>query len=260
VIEATVTPTVLLSLKKERTEIHRSKLGGIPYFPIDHPPEIARGRRGGPWTATPWPKHPETGRELMLLLQLNFAEMPALAPFPATGILQMFVDDTDWHRLDARLRCIYHPSVVTDPNLLFTDFEYDPASHPSHRVSERSVSFAKETEFMTVSDFRFDRGLHASLAGDRRAWADYLALTDHRYSEHDEVGYGRTKIGGYHYSQNGQDPRSSRPDWSESVLLVQFQNYADLSWGDGGSAQFFIRRADLERRRFDDLLFHWDST
>jgi uncharacterized protein YwqG len=33
-----------------------------------------------------------------------------------------------------------------------------------------------------------------------------------------------------------------------------------LCWGDGGSAQFFIKRNDLERLHFNDLLFHWDST
>ncbi|WP_081195981.1 DUF1963 domain-containing protein [Niastella koreensis] len=47
---------------------------------------------------------------------------------------------------------------------------------------------------------------------------------------------------------------------SKLCTLVQFQNYAHLSWGDGGSAQFFIKRKGLEELNFEDLLFHWDST
>jgi uncharacterized protein YwqG len=89
---------------------------------------------------------------------------------------------------------------------------------------------------------------------------DYLNLTERRYSKDTEPGYGMNKIGGYHYSQNNQDPRMSLSDWKDSLLLVQFQNYESLSWGDVGSAQFFIRKEDLENLNFQNLLFHWDST
>lgn len=256
-IEATAVPTVLLSLKRETTPLYRSKIGGVPFFPAKHPPDVVYVPYPGTSNVTPWPKHRRSGRELMLLLQLDFGAMPPLPSFPKEGILQLFVDDTDWHDLGAELRAIYHRRVVRKPELLFSDFDHDPGVH---RVAEYALSFTKEEEYMTNSDFRFDRDLYSALARDDGAWKAYLKLTDHRHSGHAEVGYGRTKIGGYHYSQNGQDPRASRPGWQDSLLLAQFQNYGDLSWGDGGSAQFFIKRKDLERCKFDDLLFHWDST
>jgi uncharacterized protein YwqG len=115
---------------------------------------------------------------------------------------------------------------------------------------------------MTPSDFRFNELLpDIDWAGNNHLWKDYLSITDHRFSgKHKEPGYGRNKINGYHYSQNGRDPRASRPDWKDSILLVQFEDYADLSWGDCGSAQFFIKKEDLEELNFKNLLFHWDST
>lgn len=69
------------------------------------------------------------------------------------------------------------------------------------------------------------------------------------------------RIGGYHESQNGFDPRSGRDaSWDDSLLLLQFDGCDVHSWGDLGSAQLFIRRADLEARNFTDLIYHWDST
>ena len=179
--------------------------------------------------------------------------------FPRTGILQLFVDDKNWHNLGEQLRVIYNPYVVREEELLFSDFDN---RSDRYRVQECSISFQKETEYMTNSDFRFNQLLpDIGSTGNNHLWKDYLNITDHRYSKQDkEPGYGRNKIGGYHYSQNGQDPRISHPEWQDSILLVQFQDYGNLSWGDGGSAQFFIKRKDLEALNFQNLLFHWDST
>ncbi|SFE42607.1 Uncharacterized protein YwqG [Chitinophaga sp. CF118] len=259
-IESTVMPSVLLSLKEEKTELYQSKIGGEPYFPYDYPSDIFYLPYPNTVNLSPWPKHRKTGRELMLLLQINFEEMPSLPSFPEKGILQIFVNHYDWHNLNVDLQVIYHPEVFHDKELLFSDFN---APLESFRVREHSLSFRKETEFITPSDFRFEEVLpyETVFKNNHHVWVDYLKLTDHRYSKQDiELGYGKNKIGGYHYSQNCQDPRRLRPDWQDSFLLVQFQNYEDLSWGDGGSAQFFIRKEDLENLNFQDLLFHWDST
>ncbi|SEW34675.1 Uncharacterized protein YwqG [Chitinophaga sp. YR573] len=261
IIESTAIPSVLLSLKEEKTELYQSKIGGEPYFPCDYPldmfylpyPDISTVN------PTPWPKHRKTGRELMLLLQINFEEMPPLPSFPKKGILQLFVDDRNWHNLQDQLQVIYHPQVIRKKELLFSDFD-NPLD--SYRISEYSLSFRKETEYITTSDFRFEEVLpYDVISGSNRLWMDYLNLTERRYSKQDtEPGYGMNKIGGYHYSQNNQDPRKSLSEWKDSLLLAQFQNYEDLSWGDVGSAQFFIRKEDLENLNFQNLLFHWDST
>jgi uncharacterized protein YwqG len=252
-IEATAIPSVLLSLEEGQTELYKSKIGGIPYFPWDYPADIFYVPHPARMNPTPWPKHSVTGKELMLLLQLNFEELPALPFFPDKGILQIFVDDRDWHNLTAHLKVIYHREVKKD--FLFSGFNVPP---DSFRISEHAISFHKETEYMGASDFRFD---FDKVYRNQDLWRDYLSITDHRFSGDEYApGYGRNKIGGYHYSQNGQDPRKSLPDWEDSLLLVQLQDYDQLSWGDCGSAQFFIKRKDLEHLNFNDLLFHWDST
>jgi len=52
-----------------------SQLGGRPWWPAGIACPVDRA-----------------DRPLMLLAQLNFAEMPGLAPFPEAGLLQMFID------------------------------------------------------------------------------------------------------------------------------------------------------------------------
>jgi uncharacterized protein YwqG len=252
-IESTAMPSVLLSLKKEKTELYQSKIGGEPYFPRDYPPEIFYLPYPTIVNPSPWPKLRETGRELMLLLQINFEEMPPLPSFPEKGILQIFVNDYDWHNLDVDLQVIYHPEVIRNKDLLFSDFN---APLESFRVKEHSLSFRSETEFITPSDFRFEEVLPYTTVfkDNHQAGRDYSRLTNFRY-------FGKNKIGGYHYSQNFQDTRKSLPDWQDSLLLAHFQEDDEgLYWADGGSAQFFIRREDLENLNFQDLLFHWDST
>src|SRR6187551_2763692 len=99
IIESTAIPVVLLSLKKEHTELYQSKIGGLPYFPANYPAEMVYVPYAGTVNPTPWPKHWKTGKELMLLLQINFEEMPRMPSFPDHGILQLFVDDKNWHHL-----------------------------------------------------------------------------------------------------------------------------------------------------------------
>lgn len=255
-IQSTIQPTVLLSLRPGETALYGSKLGGMPYFPKDYPPDVFYRPYPQAVHATPWPKDATTGKELLLLLQLNFEEMPSLPGFPTKGILQLFVNEKNWYNLDRGLHAVYHPYVMTDPAALFSDFD---VSTDAFRVPATSITFHRDNEYITPSDHRF-HGKSFEPLQHGKLWVDYLNLTDHRYSDHPDVGYGRNKIGGYHYSQNAQDPRASKPDWEDSVLLVQFQDYASLSWGDGGSAQFFIKRNDLEQLNFHNLLFHWDST
>ncbi len=81
IIEKTIKQTILISktntLSTSRTQ---SKFGGIPYFPLDYPIYDKV-----PWFCenwTPWPKSLTTGKELCLLIQINFEEMPHIEPFP----------------------------------------------------------------------------------------------------------------------------------------------------------------------------------
>ncbi len=265
VIEATERTAVLFRMQPGPTKPRQSKLGGAPYFPADANPDVPE-KYFPDMSWTPWPKHPETGCELQLLIQINFAQMPRMDPYPTSGILQLFVDDGKWHDLGQHLRAVYHADVSAEPY----DFGDVPTDH--FRVPECALDFMLDREYMTCSDFRFERVIGAAQV-DGKSYEqrnressfalgrDYLKITDHRPRHNGlDFGRGRNKIGGYHYSQNAMDPRTRLEHWRDSLLLAQFQDYGRLSWGDGGSAQFFIRTQDLKNLDFSDLLFHWDST
>ena len=56
----------------------RSAIGGLPYWPKGLPLQTD-----------------ENGNYLLLLAQINFEDIPALAPFPEQGLLQLFISDDD---------------------------------------------------------------------------------------------------------------------------------------------------------------------
>ena len=67
-------------------EIWQSQLGGFLYWPTGH-------------------AYPMNGDDepLYLLAQINFAELPALPPFPSHGLLQFFIADTPLYGMDNQL-------------------------------------------------------------------------------------------------------------------------------------------------------------
>ena len=84
-------------------------------------------------------------------------------------------------------------------------------------------------------------------------WAKYYEFS----SQHAIV-----QVGGYAvFAQD--DPRNLAPheDW---VLLLQIDSFAtddgvEVLWGDVGVGSFHIRRRDLIRRNFSNVLYSWDS-
>ena len=104
--EETAIPSVVLTATwSSNIAITASKFGGTPYLPKDYIyPATAKGE------------------PLKLLAQLNFAELPKLENFPASGILQFYVlpDDAvglkEWPNLTNgdTYRVIYHKEILPD--------------------------------------------------------------------------------------------------------------------------------------------------
>lgn len=142
--------------------IFESCIGGLPYCPRDGRPPVDG-----------------QGEQLRLMLQINFAQMPPMPPFPDRGILQFFLSDRDWafigyhgmeHWTEQKdWRVVYHP----EPDLSVTEEEVrakvtvGPAVVGEGRDSQLvSPIFLKNTiyklhflpvreEGITRSDFRF---------------------------------------------------------------------------------------------------------
>ncbi|NHZ65440.1 YwqG family protein [Massilia genomosp. 1] len=242
-----------------------SRLGGPAYLP--------KGQA--------YPRDPD-GVPLALLAQLNFAEMPALDGYPATGMLQFFIaggessahsygsapdfpTPFDEQRYLALLsaqhyfRVVYHPRVEQHPQKLAR-----PPAAPTDALpfgGTAGLVFKRDTAPVSVDDYRFQRYLGKPRNAFFRQFGgvgeDLLVEYAH-YANKEVVA----QVGGY--SNPAQDdPRASWPDDDWIVLLELHGSEADkglrMMWGDMGMGAFYIRRNDLERRDFSRVLYYVDS-
>ena len=244
-ILATRAPFVqVLAQPARKIELWESKVGGLPYLPkgVSFP------------TAS-------DGRELFFLAQINFADLPPLAPFPNQGIVQFYIQDDDLYGMDFddgenadTFRVLYHPTVVKNEATLQTKFpalrDYDDLL-PHHPEESYPLNFALAEEVAPVTDYRFFEkfGHDFFQQFGEKEWEvldEYAKMV--RPQGH--------KIGGYAYFTQ-DDPR--RPD-DPMLLLFQLDSDEpmDLMWGDMGVGHFFIREKDLIARDFSRVLYDWD--
>ena len=215
-----------------------SKFGGIPYLPS---PEFC-------------PK--SKNREYMkLIAQINLDELISqglsLKDFPTTGLLQFFVANDEMCGLTfdgqrADIEVVYHesynaPHVATQEIETISE-EYDefPFQH------EQTLRFSEGTEPCGMTESYNCTRFYGN-----------LALTDEEHDAfYDDINNAGCKMGGYAYFTQS-DPRDydENNDW---VLLLQIDSEGDIMWGDCGIANWFIRRQDLIRRDFSQILFNWD--
>ena len=226
------------------TSLWESKVGGMPYLP-----------KGMDWPADP------NGKELFFLAQLNFADMPPLAPFPTSGMVQFYIMDDDLYGMDFddgevqdTFRVLYHSAVVRNHSQLQTDFpplrDYDELL-PHHPDESYPLVFSLEEELMSMTDYQFSQrfgGDFFQKFGDKE-W-------DVAEQFNKAIRSDGHKIGGYAYFTQ-DDPR--RPE-DPMLLLLQLDSdeVMDLMWGDMGVGHFFIREKDLAARNFSRVLYDWD--
>ncbi|MBL1704065.1 DUF1963 domain-containing protein, partial [Klebsiella pneumoniae] len=113
--------------------------------------------------------HPKgsNGQPMMLLAQLNFAEMPHIEYMPQKGILQFFVsadDDlfgADFDHLTTQkdFRIIYHSTVTEDLNKVITDFSYlNTLELEDFIIPEAAkLKFELGHQPVTSRDYRFEK-------------------------------------------------------------------------------------------------------
>lgn len=221
-----------------------SKVGGHPYLP-----------KGISWPCTP------EGQALFFLAQINFSEMPPLAPFPDKGIVQFYINDDDLYGMDFddgenpdSFRVLFFPEVLTDETALQKNSaptrDYEDLL-PHHPEESYPLTFGVAEEIVPITDYQF----YQLFGGDffrqfgEREW-DVMA----EYEK--AVRAQGHKIGGYAYFTQ-DDPRRA-----EDPMLLLFQldsdERMDLMWGDMGVGHFFIREKELLARDFSKVLYDWD--
>ncbi|WP_345240390.1 YwqG family protein [Pontibacillus salipaludis] len=246
----TMKPYINITTRKRKTNLRESKFGGNPYFPkeLDYPKDLE-------------------GENMRLLAQINFSELPTFEGFPESGILQFFISphddvmgiDFDEMTNQSYFKVLYHEEIVQDDEKLLENVgnykineEFDfPIEY------ELSLSFDIEQEPISCEDYRVEDQLDATIdeLQDEELHGEDLWEV---YFEH-FFGEGH-KLGGYPYfTQN--DPREGEKRYKDhEILLLQIDTEDDkgIMWGDAGVANFFIKKEDLEKRNFTNVLYNWD--
>jgi len=240
-IEATAATCIGIKTTKDvALSLQNSKFGGQPYFPANQ--------------AFPTAKN---GKPLRLLAQLNFAEIPALAPYPEKGLLQFYISEDDIYGLN-----LDDPADHSDWRVLFfEDLNFEPMAHPEEQyegewetsplhITPLGLTFELRKDYPTYPAIEYDDKILPLFQGDHEELLEDLYLGQ-------ELGMGH-KIGGFPYfTQN--EIRNHRKGYSKYQLLFQLDSDGDkVLWGDLGVANFFITPEDLKKRDFSKVLYNWD--
>lgn len=236
---------VLFMTSQSAWSPHVSKVGGQPFLPEGHD----------------WPC--DGGVPMRFLAQLNFEDTPSLPGFPDSGMLLLFVPNDATMGLEFGVRRSRYGAVWLE------DVDRKTAVVDAAPFEKRSAAegYSKAPVASKPDGIRYHLYLQPAIPMDVRfrklvpgaAKLKDKALDKFETKFWNPSGFGRhNRVGGY-ASFVQEDPR--RGDTAEYVQLVQFDSYDPwgLMFGDGGIAHFFIHPDDLAARRFDNMLYYWDS-
>lgn len=213
---------------------HTSKFSGYPYWPQQ----------------MKWPED-KNGNPMILLAQINFAEVPKLDKYPADGIFQLYISADDWQ--DRTNYKIFYHQDTTQQNLEDFSFIADNLWSRSPVAREHVLSFSHGQEFGGTEDFRFD---FKFVEGPYYKFYDDLSEEQQRQFETIFYATGH-KIGGYAYFAQA-DPREFDEKNKEDILLLQIDTDDHIMFGDSGVAHVLINEQDLINRNFSKAYFYWD--
>lgn len=227
-----------------------SSIGGRPSLPKD----------------AQWPVD-ETGKPMVFLAQLNFADLPKLEGYPQTGVLSFFVKDEDLQGCkfpslgDQGFKIFYHP----DPDAL--------ARHP---LPDQPAEYVPMS-LILATEGRPLQG-RAALAPLTNNCMEVTEMTKGWYPDcprdlWDTFGDdllnakpSQVYVGGHpDFIQYDVRRAGATPDYTaytEVLLQMGFVHSKtreiEICWGDAGEACFLITKDDLAARRFDRVLYNWD--
>ena len=258
-IEATIKPYLSLDLiPDENLTLWQSKFagrekspGGFPYLPKEF-------------------NYPQTsdGEYLLLLAQINFAEIPDLEGFPKQGILQFYIADNDYYGFSnhycelsspqSNWRVIYFPEPDLNAENLRTDFDFLP---------EKYWFENKEIEITKCSAIRWTKKYAPICLEDDSAYnlllpeigeavpfelEDlYEEFTDAYLKTLDDGGWSCSpQIGGYscYFSDDPRVGFSEEEDPFDTLLLK-------ISLIESGLLFFYIQSSALAKCNFSKVLY-----
>jgi uncharacterized protein YwqG len=241
-IEATVRPYLGATVHAESPASYLgSQLGGTPWWPqgLNYPFD-------------------DEGHALYLLTQINLAEVEVMAPYPRTGLLQIFIAadplygaNLDQLRDTRGFRTVLHADL-TKPRALADVPRSLPARREAvlplhHPFKGLALTFSPGAMAVDPTDYRFSE-LLPEIADDETMLELYAAW-------HEAPAI---RMGGYpNFTQ--QDPRAYRKaEALGDFNLLTIDSTDGIMWGDSGVAQFLINDADLAAGDLSRVAYNWD--
>ena len=252
-LQRSVQPYVEITPQPGATRPEMSKFGGSAYMP-----------EGAAYPLD------EAGKPMRLLAQINFAEVPPLALFPESGLLQFFISaDDELYGLSFDDPCGQRNfKVVYIPPAAMTGHTSngagsgaavdgaDTADNGFPVERELALSFALKEAAVGSADFQFARFFgQGPFVFFEQFGEDESAMGDAYADAYGGVGH---KIGGYAFFTQTDPRENSYEDYEVLLLQIDTDDEHGIMWGDSGVANFFIRPADLQNRDFSKVLYNWD--
>lgn len=236
--------------------------------PAGPAPETPGGTRAGGVVWLPegevWPTD-DKGQPLSFLAQIDFAEMPPMADYPTSGVLQFFIGRDDYYGANfeepekGSFKVIYRESL-SGPGRLERGTPRGNANIDDY--SPLYDDTVKQGLALTAS-----AAMHKPSIGNWWLDRDLGPLLNDREDADSIYEYiAAAKTDAFGVSHVGGHPEFTQSDWRidkpyndvDRVLLNLWSIDGHLMWGDVGQGQFLIRREDLLKRDFSKAFYQWD--
>ena len=210
-----------------------SKFGGLPYWDLQKPyPTDSRGEK------------------LLLLAQINFDDAETESPLPQTGMLQFFIAPDDLCGLDFEAPAVRALGIPQETG----EEGYTPVCR------EAAVSVCREMCYMSPDSYLFDplfRTIMQETFGEEIGEVSSYTILNgtERHYLYDALEVTGHRMLGYPFFTQS-DPRAFTEPYQRYDTQLFQMDY--VLWGDCGVGNFFIARADLEKRDFSSVLYNWD--
>ena len=245
--------------REDELTLTQSKFGGYPYMPEGF-------------------EYPLDGKEemMMLLAQINFAEVPTLKDYPTEGILQFFVADDDllgmdysfWEEdidLQHNYRVIYHPKVdKNDSRRTFVDVPVLSQARFGLTQNAYALQFEEKVGYIPLIGGDCWNVFHEYTLHFAPEITDYQERRKVREDYYDAIDEPLIwhKIGGYAHTVQEDIRIGYSPELrlGRHIQLLQITSENGIMWGDCGVAHFFIDPIDLQQLNFSKVLYFWSCS
>ncbi len=202
----------------------------------------------------------KNGRPMIFLLQINFAEAPALEGFPDTGLLQFFVEDDDVNGCEFPSKTGEGFAVIYRENtdgLVLCDQYQAGLPEFSPILNESVMRDGRDLRFETGNMYPTGAAIAAELYADAVSHGGDTTELNKFYDWLDALPSAAIYLGG-HPKFTQSDIREDSRWVNYDTVLLQIGWTDDIMWGDAGEACFLIRKEDLNARRFENAIYNWD--